>query len=441
MNCNCAICQNNLPFTMPDEIISAARQGNLVLFCGAGISTEKKGVMPYSFYTSIREELGVEDTNISFSELMQMYCKQPNGRKKMLRKIKDRFDYIHSFPELENNATDFHNELAELFFIKTIITTNWDTYFEDCCAATPITIPEDFAFWDTEDRYVLKIHGSINNLSTIVATKDDYGKCFSRLQNGIIGATLKTILATKTVVFIGFSFGDEDFSQILEYLRNEMNDIYPHIYIVTIDATLDKKLGYNNSTCIVTDGTYFLHQLKLIFKENGWITNCENRPIIQELLYSLKDIHSDVGKIDLNKYPNVIYTLAYQDGVIHALDRFLHMYSSGTYNIPGRIPCSARAYEKLSNDAHEAGDYWNMAYYEGYTNGLVLIEATEDNFEAANSFPLFFIPYVEQEIDCFDTFITELKKSCNKENEFSSYAQKIASRYGAPDMVVHHLPY
>ena len=43
MNCNCAICQNNLPFTMPDEIISAARQGNLVLFCGAGISTEKKG--------------------------------------------------------------------------------------------------------------------------------------------------------------------------------------------------------------------------------------------------------------------------------------------------------------------------------------------------------------------------------------------------------------
>lgn len=117
------------------------------------------------------------------------------------------------------------------------------------------------------------------------------------------------------------------------------------------------------------------------------------------------------------------------------------MYSSGTYNIPGRIPCSARAYEKLSNDAHEAGDYWNMAYYEGYTNGLVLIEATEDDFEAAKDFPLFFIPYVEQDIDSFDTFMIELEKSCNKDNEYSSYAQKIASRYGAPDIVVHHLPW
>lgn len=174
---------------------------------------------------------------------------------------------------------------------------------------------------------------------------------------------------------------------------------------------------------------------------HGWITNCENRQIIQELLYNLREIHSDVSKVDLKTYPNVIYTLAYQDGVIHALDRFLQMYNTGTYNMPGRIPRSVRAYEKLSNDAYETGDYWNMVYYEGYTNGLVLIEATEDNFEAANSFPLFFIPYVEQEIDCFDTFMTELKKSCNKENEFSSYAQKIASRYGAPDMVVHHLPY
>lgn len=441
MNCNCAICQNNLPFTMPNEIINAAKQGDLVLFCGAGISTEKKGVMPYSFYTSIREELGVKDTNISFCDLMQMYCKQPNGRKKMLRKIKERFSYIHSFPELENNATDFHNELAELFFIKTIITTNWDTYFEDCCAATPITIPEDFAFWDTNDRYVLKIHGSINNLSTIVATKDDYDKCFSRLQNGIIGATLKTILATKTVVFIGFSFGDDDFAQILDYLRKEMKDIYPHIYIVTIDDSLEDKLGYDNSTCIITDGTYFLHQLKLNFRENGWITNCENHSIIQSLLYRIREIHSEVSKIDLNTYPNVIYTLAYQDGVIHALDRFLQMYNTGTYNIPGQISRSARAYETLSAEANGSGNYWNMAYYEGYINGLVLIEATEEDFEAVNAFPLFFVPYVEQEINCFDSFMVELEKSCTKDNEYSSYAQKVVSHHGGPEMVVHHPPY
>ena len=69
---------------------------------------------------------------------------------------------------------------------------------------------------------MLKIHGSIDNLSTIVATTNDYNKCFERLTKGVIGANLKTILSTKTVVFIGFSFGDDDFNQIMHYICNEM---------------------------------------------------------------------------------------------------------------------------------------------------------------------------------------------------------------------------
>ena len=57
MNCECAICKNNKPFELPEEIIEAAIEGNLVLFCGAGISTEGKTVLPYSFYESIKNEL------------------------------------------------------------------------------------------------------------------------------------------------------------------------------------------------------------------------------------------------------------------------------------------------------------------------------------------------------------------------------------------------
>ena len=49
MACECAICKNNKPFTFPKEIIDAALNGKLVLFCGAGISTEDKNVLPYSF--------------------------------------------------------------------------------------------------------------------------------------------------------------------------------------------------------------------------------------------------------------------------------------------------------------------------------------------------------------------------------------------------------
>ena len=55
MKCECSICKNNIPFDLPKEIVEVALKGDLVLFCGAGISTENKNVLPYSFYSSIKE--------------------------------------------------------------------------------------------------------------------------------------------------------------------------------------------------------------------------------------------------------------------------------------------------------------------------------------------------------------------------------------------------
>ena len=53
--------------------------------------------------------------------------------------------------------------------------------------------------------------------------------------------TLKTNLANNTVVFIGFSFGDEDFASILNYLCDEMKEFLPHIYVITLDENLHEK--------------------------------------------------------------------------------------------------------------------------------------------------------------------------------------------------------
>lgn len=42
MKYECAICSQNKPFDIPEEIVDAAIKGDLVVFCGAGISTEGK---------------------------------------------------------------------------------------------------------------------------------------------------------------------------------------------------------------------------------------------------------------------------------------------------------------------------------------------------------------------------------------------------------------
>ena len=441
MNCECAICKEQKPFVMPKEILDAAKNGELVLFCGAGISTENKSVLPFSFYKEIQEELEITDNTLSFSKLMQIYCDLPNGRRKLLKMIKNRFEYIHSFPELERAATKFHRELAELYFIKTIITTNWDTYFEECCAATPITTPADYIFWDENERCVLKIHGSINNIGSIVATEDDYTKCTESLEKGVIGATLKTILARRTVVFIGFSFGDEDFSQIMAYLQAELKEIMPHIYIVTIDEHLNSKLSYKNSTYILTDGTYFLHQLKLEMLERKLIENCDTLPIIEGVNSTINDLHKKVSHIDIHMYPSVIYWLAYQDGVIHAFERFIQLYNTGNYNIPGIMSSSARAYDDIKQKCTDSKNYWDEAYYEGYLNGLILIASCEKDRDIIKEFPYTYLPNAKCILDSYDTFFKELDRVTRKADKYHKYAKLIVDELKEPNMVVHHPPY
>ena len=440
MNCECAICSNNKPFDMPNEIIDAVVKEELVLFCGAGVSTEKKTVLPCSFYSNIRDELDIT-YDLSFCDLMQKYNDRPNGRRNLLKKIRERFKYIDSFPELHRQATAFHRELSQIYQIKTIITTNWDTYFEEYCGAVPITIPEDISLLDDTSRHVLKIHGSINNLSSIVATKSDYEACYERLQNGVIGAQLKNILATKTVVFIGFSFGDEDFSQILKYLKNEMGNVFPHIYVVTIDDKLEKRLNYDNCTTIVTSGEHFIHTLKNYLKENGSIVNTGIEEDVEISLSIMEDLHGKVSRINIKTFPSVIYTLAYQDGVIHAWERYLKMNKTGEYNRPGYIGGLAGKYQTIAQKCHASKNYWDESYYEGYINGLVFIAACGQSSDVVEKFPFIYLPNSKLDLNDLSIYHAELERVSSGKGQYHVMAKKSIKEQCGEGMVVHHPPY
>ena len=245
---------------MPRGIIEAAKKEELVFFCGAGISTENKTVLPFTFYESICNEIDCKDS-LSFSEVMSEYCLQPDGRRKLLNQIKLRFEDIDAFPEIQRFATRFHNELSSIPLINTIITTNWDDYFEKYCDATPITTQSDFTFWDCCDRRVLKIHGSINNISTIIATKEDYKRSAKQLQKGIIGSTLKSILATKTVVFTGFSFTDEDFFADTKF-RKERNERFNATFLYSYFRMIQWNVHMITPLLLSLMGLFLLKNLK-----------------------------------------------------------------------------------------------------------------------------------------------------------------------------------
>jgi len=157
--CDCVVCRNNREFDSHPDLISDFATGRVTIFAGSGISTESRNVLQFTLYDDVAAELNSTGSPPSFPDLMEQYCAQPNGRLKLLSKIRNRFKHINSFPELKKNATRFHRELSTLYPVNTIVTTNWDMYFEECCAATPFVSDQDLAFWENEDRRILKIHG------------------------------------------------------------------------------------------------------------------------------------------------------------------------------------------------------------------------------------------------------------------------------------------
>ena len=56
-DCECSYCNNNLPFEIPEEIIHSLLNHQLVLFAGAGISTETKQIFKETLFEEVYYDL------------------------------------------------------------------------------------------------------------------------------------------------------------------------------------------------------------------------------------------------------------------------------------------------------------------------------------------------------------------------------------------------
>lgn len=389
--CECDICRNELPFDLPTEIIDATLSGDLVIFAGAGISTENYTIFKDTLYDDIKDELKISKKDeLTFPELMSIFCKsKTNGRQQLLEKIKFRFDYCHQFSELYRAASRFHCEIAPFWMIKNIITTNWDDYFERECNAIPMVTAEDFAFYKIPQRKVFKIHGSISNYGSIVATNEDYDKCYEQLNKGLLGSYIKTLIGTKLIVFVGYSFRDYDFNRIYEFLRDEMNELIPHSYIVTLDNKIDKRIDTHNITIINTDGRHFFSVLRKHFENNKIIIPQKDFDLIyfiQELRHGSHEMV--IKEFKTNRCSKLVFCAMYQDGIQHALDYLKFKSTSGeSYNSNHLIQSLCSYKLNLRKTISKARNYMDLAYIDGYIEGLSIPLA----YDSPEKFPFFYL--------------------------------------------------
>ena len=437
----CQFCKRFHEFDLPEPLIAELLSSGVVLFAGAGISTEDKSVFPCTFYEEIRSELKVPETeSLSFSGLMTKYCAQMNGRANLLRKIRERFEYTRSFPELYRIATRFHYELSTLFFIESIVTTNWDDYFERECGATAFVMPKDFAFWSLPGRKVFKLHGSITNLGSIVATSADYQQCYKRLQKGILGSSLKMMLATKTILYVGYSFRDEDFTRIHSMLRKDMGELMPRGFIVTLDRGDEQRYRELGLIPIFTDATNFISVIKQHFIEGKHMLPDEVFEEVSAELTIVRAAHHRLwDEFNIIDTPDILYAASYQDGLIHAFERMLGLHNSGYYSHIANITNAMLGYYELRKAKVQIRKYPDIAYIDGYTNGLLYLL---HNHDIREMLPLYYIFGARQQPRSFDEFSHLLERAFTLHKSASRYArQMVQGRQCNKENVIHHPPF
>jgi NAD-dependent SIR2 family protein deacetylase len=356
---DCPHCRNDKEFAPPPHLLERINAGEVVLFAGAGISTENKHHCQSTFYEQIRAELGISDQP-TFPELMSRYCALPDGRIKLIEKIKQRFEYFISFDDFYYAMTRFHRAISPLYMIRDIVTTNWDDFFERECMVDSFVHDSDLAFWDAAPRRLMKIHGSITNFGSIVATTEDYQTSFKRLNDGPLGAHLKSLIARKTVLYTGYSLSDENYLRLLRNIASMMGDNVRQSYFIAPD--IDPHMLANAPVPMIpieTDGAYFFEHVRAHLSERAGIIRDDAFQFCSDFLECVIEEHNKTADAYLRtSHPLLVFALSYQDGLIHALKRITNRQKAGEYHgvagVCGRI-CT---YEFRCNELVTRKDYW-----------------------------------------------------------------------------------
>lgn len=430
----CVNCGLDFDFDLPPVLVDTAHQGDLVVFAGAGVSTEVASVFPSTFYDQVKARVSAVGEP-PFPELMEAFERE-HGRQELLRALKRRFNYVDSFPSPRGRARQFHRELATMPYLRDVITTNWDTYFEEECLATPIVTGSDYAFHDMPGRRVYKIHGSISALSTIVLTEGDYDRRLEELRDNPLGGTLRHLLATKTVVFVGYSLRDWNFRRLYNAVRADMGALAPRAYWVSpFPGPEAEELGLIS---LRTSGVRFLQELKACLTESHFLPDAVYEAMAQ-LENMVLEAKATVARYSHKKFPAVAHCWAYHEGLLDACGRIRLRRGSGEYSDAQHVVRLARWYEEKCDRALERDRYFDGAYLDGYANGLTILLGNEED-DLLGSVPLFCVYGSGSAMRTPEDLEDALEHSRRRAPKARREAKEITA--GLPeDMVMTHGPF
>jgi hypothetical protein len=213
--------------TRAAELVTSARplatrsqRGDLVLFMGAGVSAGAGLPAWQALLDDVAQYVGLGPEECARlrrldvrdqASVIQRRLEPAQTLQQALEPFIDRTTYALTHAHLASLPT------------REAVTTNYDRLFEEAVAAVdgPIAVlPYQPA--GAGQRWLLKLHGSIERNDSIVLTRNDYLSVPSR--HSALFGLVQAMLITKHMLFVGYSLTDEDFHQLVYEVRLARSD-------------------------------------------------------------------------------------------------------------------------------------------------------------------------------------------------------------------------
>ena len=216
------------------NISTARNNGKLVIFAGAGISIDSEVPDWKELINALRSDLDTQEGDDL--DIAQLYF-DTRSKKEYIEKIQK---------VLKHGKTRFnilHEKIAELKPLH-IITTNYDTHFEQVLNEKKhgysIVKKDNDLPYSKGPSMLIKMHGDFDE-KNIVLKADDYDTAYSN-NFPLIESFIKGIFASKTVLFVGFSFSDPNVSKIAQLVKDVLQDESQPPYLLDIPREeMDKR--------------------------------------------------------------------------------------------------------------------------------------------------------------------------------------------------------
>lgn len=231
------------------KIQQASDQHKLVIFVGNGVSRNSEGIPSWwSIIKRFLDDVEIPEEIIKKEDYIKaaQYYYNSKGHK----------EYYDTIDELFKKTKQAKpNPIHKLIFNlkpEHIITTNFDDllekYSKDEGEWDVVKENKDLSYGSSNHK-IVKMHGDLD-LKNIVLIEDDY---LSYSQNfTLIEVFLKSLFATHTVLFLGYSLRDNNLNLILQWVKDLMNEDFQPVYWLDLDSEYNvnqynywKKRGIN----------------------------------------------------------------------------------------------------------------------------------------------------------------------------------------------------